>query len=173
MSAARAFHAFFASAAIAVCGFVACHSQNQQETPIGPLPPSAFHVVWERVDAPPVMAAGSNVSIVVRFRNAGDSVWPDPQIADPAKLSPAHAVRLAYRWLDANGNPVTEYRDRTELPFPIVPNQSIELPVMVTAPAQAGTYRLQFDLVQELVAWFEDRGSARLIVPLRVQEMPK
>jgi hypothetical protein len=41
--------------------------------------------------------------------------------------------------------------------------------IFVVAPAAPGDYALQFDLVQENVAWFEDRGAHRFLVPVRVE----
>jgi hypothetical protein len=42
--------------------------------------------------------------------------------------------------------------------------------VEVVAPPEPGEYRLQLDLLQELVAWFEDKGAPRLLVPIRVTQ---
>jgi hypothetical protein len=40
--------------------------------------------------------------------------------------------------------------------------------VEVVAPSEPGSYFLQLDLCQELFAWFETRGAARLVVPVTV-----
>jgi hypothetical protein len=42
----------------------------------------------------------------------------------------------------------------------------------VTAPVRAGDYELAFDLVQEGVGWFADRGSPSARVRLRVSGEP-
>lgn len=134
------------------------------------MPASGFRVQWERIELEhSTLAPGATVRAIVRFRNAGDQVWPDPQLANPATFLPQRAVRVGYRWLDASGKPVSEF-EREELPFPVFPNQSIEIPIVTPAPAQPGLYRLELDLVQEVVAWFSERGNARISAALRVQE---
>jgi hypothetical protein len=37
-----------------------------------------------------------------------------------------------------------------------------------TAPAEPGDYTLQLDLCQELVSWFDPKGGAKLLVPVKV-----
>ena len=39
----------------------------------------------------------------------------------------------------------------------------------IQVPASAGAYRLQIDLVQEFVTWFEGHGADRLMVPVIVE----
>jgi hypothetical protein len=41
------------------------------------------------------------------------------------------------------------------------PGEEVELAVPVMTPAVPGKYRLGFDLVQEQVAWFKDKGDCR------------
>lgn len=134
-----------------------------------PLADSAFRVRWGRHSVPATVGAGVPLSVAVNVTNAGDTTWPDPATADPAQTG-AYAVRLSYRWLNETGDtPAQDYQDRVELPKPLGPGESVTLTVPVSVPAKPGRYRLQFDLVQELVAWFEGRGADKLIVPLTVQ----
>jgi hypothetical protein len=46
----------------------------------------------------------------------------------------------------------------------LAPNDFMELPLTIRAPATPGAYALEIDLVQEGVAWFSTRGS----MPLRL-----
>jgi hypothetical protein len=132
-------------------------------------PPSFYRVKWGRVELPAVLPAGGRTRLLVSFENAGTETWPDPQMADPVAHSARGAVRLGYRWLDAQGQVVSDYQSRSDLPRPLHPGESITLPVEASIPAAPGRYRLQIDLVQELVAWFEARGAARFEVPVTVQ----
>ena len=115
------------------------------------------------------MAPGKTVPIQVTFKNAGDQTWPDPRTADAAGEG-AYAVRLSYRWWGP-GESVAhgEYTVRADLPKPLAPGESVTLTIPVEAPAKPGRYKLQFDLVQELVVWFEDKGAPRRTVPVTVQ----
>jgi len=92
-------------------------------------------------------------------------------MANPTRPRGAHAVRLGYRWWGTDENePVADYgASRVDLPDALSPGQSQTLRVNVLVPDQPGEYRLQFDLVHELVAWFEARGAPRMMVPVSVR----
>jgi hypothetical protein len=137
--------------------------------PIPAQPPSFYRIAWGDVALPAALTAGGRSRLLVSFKNAGTGTWPDPEMADPVTHIPRGAVRLGYRWLDAQGQVVSDYQTRTDLPRPLRPGESISLPIEVAMPAAPGPYRLQLDLVHELVAWFEARGAARFEVPVTVQ----
>jgi hypothetical protein len=134
-----------------------------------PLPDSAFRVNWGKHNVPSTLAAGATVRVNITVRNDSDTTWPDPRTADASETG-AYAVRLSYRWLhETDDTPAQDDQSRLDLPAPLAPGESVTLTVPVTVPGRTGRYRLQFDLVQELVAWFEAKGAARLIVPVTVQ----
>jgi hypothetical protein len=134
--------------------------------------PGFYRIKWDGVELPAALPAGGRVRLLVSFGNAGTETWPDPWMADPAAHTGRGAVRLGYRWLDAQGKVVGDYQSRTDLPRPLRPGESITLPVEASLPAVPGRYRLQVDLVHELVAWFEPRGAARCELPVTVQPAP-
>jgi hypothetical protein len=79
-------------------------------------------------------------------------------------------VRVSYRWWRQDADlMVSGYTTRLDLPWPLRPGESATLPVDVDVPAAPGQYRLQIELVQEFVAWFEERGADRLLVPVTVE----
>lgn len=136
--------------------------------PVRPLPGEAFHVEWVGHDVPPAMKAGGNTTVTVTFKNLGMVPWPDP---DSTSHEPpqAGAVRLAYRWwLASNAKPLAWGR-RADLVRLLQPGQAATLRLTVTAPAAPGGYRLQFDLVQEMAGYFQDKGSAQLFIPVQVR----
>lgn len=153
--------------ALLVIGLGAC---NKTGTPSGsPMADSAFQVEWLSAEVPPQMKAGEVVTAKVKFRNISDQVWPDPKTADPAATG-AYAVRLAWRWRTSDEMTTGEGTTiRTDMTEPLGPGREATLAIDVTAPKQPGQYRLQFDLVQEMVAFFEDRGAKVEIVPVTVQ----
>ncbi len=145
-----------------------------------PLPDSAFRVEWQRVVWGKMgwpyghwVATGileglqprERVLALVTLRNAGDHTWPDAAAADPAR-SGIYAVRLAYRWRRPAG--WGSYEERADLREPLAAGQAATIWIPVIAPAEPGDYQLQFDLVQERIAWFADKGAARLLLPARV-----
>ncbi len=146
-----------------------------------PLPDSAFkgawqRVVWRKMDWPYMrwVATGvleglhprERVLALVTLRNAGDRAWPDAAAADPAR-SGIYAVRLAYRWRRATG--WGTYEERADLREPLAAGQAAAIWIPVIAPAELGDYQLEFDLVQERIAWFADKGADRLLLPARVK----
>jgi hypothetical protein len=58
---------------------------------------------------------------------------------------------------------------RYGLPADLPAGQEVEVPLQITAPAKPGEYYLQLDMVQELVTWFEEKGSPVLKVKVNVQ----
>jgi hypothetical protein len=71
-------------------------------------------------------------------------------------FSPATNVYLAYHWFDANGNVVVW--DGVRSPVNLAAGTSGGVWAAVYGPPDPGSYRLAFDLVQEGVSWFSDRG---------------
>jgi len=137
--------------------------------PIRPLPDEAFRVQWDANTVPKLMKAGASRTVSVTFKNLSNVAWPDPKSTgnEPPR---AGAVRLGYRWLPASAATAVTYSpSRADLEAPLQPGQSATLNLVVTAPPATGEYRLQFDLVQELVGWFEAKDAARLLIPVRVQ----
>jgi hypothetical protein len=132
-----------------------------------PLPETAYKVGWGKVDLPAALPAGKTVPVKVTFRNDGDQVWPDRATGDPAATG-ANAVRLSYRFLPAGPTQGEGYLLRADLAQPLPPGQETTVTIDVKLPDQPGDYQLQLDLVQELIAWFEWRGAAQQIVPIKV-----
>lgn len=58
---------------------------------------------------------------------------------------------------------------RSPLAFAVLQGQTADLELLITAPAQPGTYTLEIDMVQEGVAWFDARGGMSLRVRIAVQ----
>jgi hypothetical protein len=150
---------------IAVCGRV---KESNAPRPDAPLPDSAFRVKWDRVVVPPVVEGNAVFPVDVTFTNIGDKAWPDAATADPRKNG-AWAVRVAYRWLGADGKILSKYGDRVDLPKPVPPGGTQAVRISVKSPPNPGQYRLQVDLLQELVSWFEARGAATSIQPVTVR----
>jgi hypothetical protein len=111
---------------------------------------------WYRatIDAPLsiVVNAGSVTAIPVTVTNAGRLTW-DSQANPP--------ILLAYHWLAADSDRVVSY-DGARTPFaaPVEAGQTVSVNARVTAPRQAGRYRLAWDVVQEHRLWFTTEPGA-------------
>ena len=68
-------------------------------------------------------------------------------------------VHLVTHVLDEQHRPVSWYHAGAFLPHDVEPNDSVELEIAMHAPASPGNFVLQFDMVSEHLAWFEDLGS--------------
>ncbi len=140
---------------------------EQAASSLKPLPDSGFRVEWGTLDFPAALQPGQSVTAKVTVKNSSDQTWLDLKSVDP---STPCAVRMSHRWWDSEmKQPVGDWVGRAELPNPLAPGESVTLSMEVTAPTQPGSYKLQFDLVQELVAWFASKGTSRLIVPVEVK----
>lgn len=132
------------------------------------LPESGFQVAWGTVKHPGQLVAGKTVRFEVSFTNTSDQVWPDPPTsADPT--TGGGAVRLSYRIRKAStGDVVRDYLHRSDLNGPLSPSATAVFPLDIELPREPGRYEVQFDLVQEFVAWFEDKGAARNVSQIEV-----
>jgi hypothetical protein len=70
----------------------------------------------------------------------------------------AAAFNLAYRWRDVCA-PRSRWFDERRRPLPVIPPQSEHcVRIWLPAPPRPGMYRLELALVQENVAWLDDRS---------------
>jgi hypothetical protein len=117
------------------------------------------------------MQAGRRMTVRVGVKNTGGATWPD-RLTGHASGSGAGAVRMTYRWWRAGTNPslVADYgSDRADLAAPLAPGAATVLTIDVEPSADPGRYLLQFDLVQDVVTWFEAKGAATLKTQVTVQ----
>ncbi|HZI19891.1 MAG TPA: hypothetical protein VEY09_15000 [Pyrinomonadaceae bacterium] len=135
-----------------------------------PLAETAFRAQLTPQNAPPEMAPGQQETLLVSIKNAGDKPWPAMGRED-AKF----AITLRNRWLEPDGEKVVNDLDGgSALPHDIRPGDEFTLPIKVAAPRQPGEYVLEFDMVQEQVNFFRERGStpARVKVTVRGAGQP-
>ncbi|HEV2059569.1 MAG TPA: hypothetical protein VGR11_09435 [Solirubrobacteraceae bacterium] len=92
----------------------------------------------------------------VEVHNRGSAHWPGGMDALPQ-------IRLAYRWLGPDGQPLEE-GTRTGLPAPLAPGARAVVPLEVLGPAPPGVRTIEIDLVHEDVRWFQRGVRARIDV---------
>jgi hypothetical protein len=101
----------------------------------------------------------------IRAENTGNSRWLRGSEGGQEKGD----VHLVAHLLDQDETPVSWYHAGAFLPHDIGPGESVELEIALDAPATAGSFLLQFDMVSEHLAWFEDLGSDVLEQTLSVE----
>jgi SAM-dependent methyltransferase len=130
-----------------------------------PLPESAFRAKVVPLDPPSEIGPGQSATVQVRVTNTSDVHWPAGGIDGRG-----YWLHLGNHWLDATGR-YSSYDDgRSALPKDLAPGESLQVGVDVRAPSDVGRYELVFDMVQEDVAWFEDRGSPTVRVEVAVRD---
>jgi hypothetical protein len=121
-------------------------------------------VGWGAHTTPTTIAPDTTAYVNVSFTNTGSLTWPS---------GTANPVRLSYHWLNGpcpGGSTAVWNGRRAGLPADVPTGGTVNgLGLVVQAPAAAGQYCLQYDLVHEGVAWFSQQGAATLKVPVNVQ----
>jgi inositol phosphorylceramide mannosyltransferase catalytic subunit len=105
------------------------------------------------------LAPSEQRHVVMRVRNEGSERWP-------ANLDEQPQIRLSYRWRNPDGSVHTPEGPRSVFPRAVNPGESILAPLHVDAPAAAGEYVLEVDVVHEDVRWFD----CACRVPVRVED---
>jgi hypothetical protein len=127
---------------------------GEHAVPVGPL--AVRWLAHELAEA----RAGVTSRARVRLENAGSAPW---------RSRGREGVQLSYHWLDPLGNPIVWDGIRTPFPHAVDPGETVEVDVPVVAPRPPGSYRLAFDLVEELRFWFQEVGSTPLELPVEVR----
>lgn len=71
-------------------------------------------------------------------------------------------INLAYHWRKNTGKVVVRDGIRSPIPHNLNPGEKVEIMAKVVAPNAIGEYILEFDMVQEQVAWFGWMGAETL-----------
>ena len=94
--------------------------------------------------------------------NTGDTLW----------LGGSHmrrgAVMLGVKILDAAGNIIDEFHGEPALPRAMAPGEETAVIIEHRSPTKPGLYSMKIDLVDQHICWFEEQGSAPLVLPLEV-----
>jgi hypothetical protein len=95
--------------------------------------------------------AGESIAQTVIITNTSVRAWPATGV---------RPVYLSYHWIQ----PATRHvfildGARTSLPRDLAPGESVMVAARVEVPSQPGALTLQWDMVQEDVTWFGERGS--------------
>src|SRR6056297_182694 len=97
-----------------------------------------------------------------QITNSSQVLWPS------LSKTGEFMINLSYRWLDRNMKTLTGFENRYPLPHDIASGKSANINISIRAPQKSGTYYLELDLVQELVAWFRDKGNETALMKVIV-----
>lgn len=132
--------------------------REPEPEPVGeappPLPPGGFSAQIELLGMPSRFASGCQVVLRVRVRNTSMASWPNWGDSQGRGL-----VQLGNHWLDEKGGLLQNDDARARLQETVEPEKEVFLELAVRPPSPPGKYRLVLDMVQENVAWFQQRGN--------------
>lgn len=129
-----------------------------------PLPDEALKVVLYLSKVPTTIGVGEQRVLQLKVRNAGGAVWPALG-AEDGKFW----VKLGDRWLDEKTEKVLMDDGRSLLPNDVAPGEEVEMPLIVTAPKKPGDYILEIGMLQEHVAWFQEKGASAVKIKVAVK----
>jgi len=112
---------------------------------------------------PERMYAHAEIPIEVELENLGDTVW----LAN--SLPGGGHVAIGLKLFDTEGQMVREAFPRFYLARNLFPGQTDRVFISVPPLHCHGQFRLKIDLVDEFIAWFEDRGSLPCELPIELQ----
>lgn len=116
-------------------------------------------------DGPAQAAPAAALLFRLRAENTGYARW----LAAGEPATEKGAVHLTAHLMDAEGEALFWYYAGARLPRDIMPGEVVSLELALRAPDKPGHYQLEFDMVAEHLAWFEDLGSLTLSHALRVE----
>ena len=97
------------------------------------------------------MPTGTVTTVPMTVRNTGRRDWPP--------LGP-NPVNLSYHWVAPDGPEILLWDGaRTWLPDTVAVGDTVTLSALIDSRVPPGRYRLQWDLVQEHIAWFSTLGA--------------
>lgn len=145
-------------------GWFAGHSWLESEmavTQVGPIDYALASI--EVLSKPARLRAGATVTYQVKVTNQGSAPWPS---------SGPMLVCCCYHILNTEEETVVWDGERAALPRDVGPGEQASVSVAVTLPANPGNYILRLTLLQEGVAWFDERGATPAQIPIEVRPAP-
>lgn len=103
-----------------------------------PLAPVVYGFTFTSDNTPQRMDVGASATVDLTLQNTSNFPW---------RAQGQDAVQLVYRWLDSQNNVISTSKP-VALTQDLAAQASEQLTTSIQAPTQAGTYTLQWDLVQ-------------------------
>ncbi|RSM69054.1 class I SAM-dependent methyltransferase [Kibdelosporangium aridum] len=122
-----------------------------------PMPPSLSKAQLHVLEAPTSLEVGESGYVRVGVKNISQGEWLPGQL-----LNAGNHWRL-------HGAMVVQDDGREPVRCPLRPGESTEALIRIMAPGEPGSYELEVDLVQETVAWWAERDSPTVRVPVEVR----
>ncbi len=106
---------------------------------------------------PALLWVGLPAEIPVEVTNRSEQVWSEEQ-----------SDHLSYHWRHLDGKALVWDGDRTQLPGPLHPGQTVRVALRVRPPTRPGRYLLELAMVREHVCWYTPPAGAAPMAMVRV-----
>ncbi|RUR83321.1 methyltransferase domain-containing protein [Chlorogloeopsis fritschii PCC 9212] len=113
-----------------------------------------------------IVKPGSTTTIKVKVKNLSNVTWKSS-----GESNEKHYINLGNHWLNESGEIVVNDDGREPLLKSLQPLEEVEFMLAISTPKEAGNYILELDMVHEGVAWFKDKGSKTIKIPVKVEEV--
>lgn len=110
------------------------------------------------------VSRNKNFKLTIRVKNNSSEIWRCLS-SDPCGK---YNIFASYQWLSSDHSPIGGFDRRIPLPNDTQPGASATFDITLDSPSVHGKYFLEFDLVQEHVAWFRDKGASTAIIEVIV-----
>lgn len=159
-------------ATLAACGGGAATDANTPPPPARAdvpaateaLPDAAFKAGITAENPPTKLARNQQATLRLKVKNNGTAAWPVQGKPGTGQFQ----VNVGGHWLSADDKEV-KIEQRVAMPQSLAPGAEVEVSFPVKAPDRAGSYVVEIDMVQEMVAWFEEKGSPTLKLNITVE----
>jgi hypothetical protein len=128
----------------------------------GALSKEAFKAQLRIIEPITTLKPGQLAAYIVGVKNVSTNSWPATGTNYP--------VHLGNHWLNSDGEMKQLNQTRVALSEDLEPNNEEIFLIKVTAPSIEGQYILEFDMVQENVAWFKYNNSKSLQIHIEVRK---
>ncbi len=111
-----------------------------------------YRVEWVVDHFPAKLMAGQTLQVPITVRNGGSLTW---------SWGGGNPFRLGYRYYrNRRPLPMAAAKDlRTDIPHDVAPGETAVIEARIALPDDPGNYTVEFDLIQEGMTWFKEKGS--------------
>ena len=120
---------------------------------VPPLTAEAFAAQVVCENCPPRLTAGKQITLNVLVKNTSSVTWPAV-----SGTNMRGQVALSVNWINASAQTSPPSGSTVPVPYDLEPGDTAGLPLVITAPATAGEYALQLNLVQQGFVSFTEQG---------------
>jgi len=110
-----------------------------------------------------IVEAGAHIEARIEIENTGDTLWL------VSRAAPKGTVRFGLKILNDRGEVIDEVHGAPPLPRAVAPGEIVSVTIDRPIPVKRGQYTLKIDLVDQDICWFEQHGTAPLVLPFEVR----